>query len=150
MSFNSDLVTTALYAALSTKNVGDILKLPDTDPVFSNGALASDAPAITNLTGIAIASYELRSRFIFMKYAFTNEALTSVGLGTDALFQERVKYNFQSQLQEYLPTIVSPGTVYRSPSTNEVTFEFNDITPGGVPVKVARAYVNIKYWFKLP
>lgn len=150
MSFNSDLVRGALYFALSTKNVGDQMKFPDGDPVFSNGALVSDAPSIGNVTGIPIATYELRSRFIFMKYAFTIEALTSVGLGTDELFQDKIKRNFMQGLQEYLLTLYVPETVYKSPSLNDVTFEFNNIAGGGTPTKVARAYVNIRYWFKLP
>lgn len=148
MSFNNSLVINALHASLATKNVGDILQFPDVDPVFSNGADVASAPVITNLTGIPLASYELRSRFIYMKYAFSVEALQFAGIFDDAVFEDKIRRHFQSGVSEYLGTITVPSTVYRSPSVNDVTFEFNTILGG--TVKVARAYFNIRYWFKLP
>lgn len=150
MSFNTDLVTPALYSLFSTKLVGDTVKFPDVDPVFSNGADLTTLPSINNLSGIALASYEMRSRYLFMKYAFSTETLQAAGLGTDALFQERIKYYFMSELQNYIIGIIGEGTVYKSPSLTDVTFEFNNTTIATVPVKIARAYTNIKYWFKLP
>lgn len=150
MSFNLGFVNNALYAAFATKNTGDILKFPDVDPVFSNGASIAAAPSLANVTGIPIATYELRERYIFMKYAFTEETLALAGLSTDAVFQERMKSYFQSEYQTYIQTLVVPGTVYQSPSSTSIVYEFSNIIAGTTPTKVARAYVLVKYWFKLP
>lgn len=146
MSFNTDLVRQALYAAFSNMNVGDTLSFPATDPVFTNGATLASAPSATNISGITVATYQMNGAYLFMKYAFTVPTLAYVGILDNDSFKDKVKYYFQNEYQNYITSVLPTDTIFKSPSLDELLFNVNEVN--GVRICTVATY--IKYWTKLP